>query len=79
MKKSFIKLYMDGAVVLIGAVAVNIAAKTFGVMTWFEFAGNIADHGFGPALSGQSPLSLVFLLLIYPLILGLLVRISYKY
>lgn len=79
MKKSIIKLYFDGAVVLIGAIAINMVAKSFGVTTWFEFAIDISQNGFAPALTGQTTISLVFLLLIYPLILGLLVRISYKY
>ena len=74
-----LKLYMDGAVVLVGAILVNIGAKFMDVTTWFQFANDIAFKGFGEAVSGQSPLSLLFLFVVYPLILGFLVRMSYKY
>ena len=57
-----IKIYFAGLIVLVGAIAVNALAKLLKLPSWYDFLSN-------PKVSA---VSLLWLFIIYPLLLGLI-------
>ena len=63
-----LKLLASGWVVLVGAIGANALASALSLDTWYSFLSN-------PSVSF---LSLVWLFLLYPLILGLLTYLTHR-
>jgi hypothetical protein len=72
MKKP-LKYFGIGWIVLAGAVAINIAVKRLGVTIWSDYITAIGAQGFSQATLALNAVDIAFLLLFYPLLLGLLV------
>jgi len=62
-------IYLAGIVVLVIAILINLLAQKLGIITWYGFLENITRHGFSQTIISKWP-HLIFLLIIYPLILG---------
>ena len=65
-------VFVVGFAILIGAIIVNILAGVLGLNTWYSFAIEIGKSGFFSALKGQGVVSLLFLFVVYPFLLGLI-------
>lgn len=65
-------IYAVGFAILLGAMVINILATYLGLSTWYSFAGKIAGQGIGKALAEESILSMIFLFIIYPGLLGVI-------
>jgi hypothetical protein len=66
-----IQITLIGYSILIGAIAFNAAANGAGLTTWYPFGLSIFREGVFSAFKSQSFLSLLFLFVGYPLLLGL--------
>lgn len=67
-----VKIFAVGLGVLIAAVLMNFAANKLGIIGWYEFLNNIGKSGFAKTFESTSPLSLIFLFILYPFLLGLI-------
>jgi hypothetical protein len=63
--------FVIGVAILVVAILVNVLATVGGVSTWYGFLADIRDHGLLAAIRNEGVLSLLFLFLLYPLLLGL--------
>lgn len=73
------KIYLTGAVVLLGAIVVNAAAYYFSVPTWYNLFQLVSQKGLAEALGSLSLASALFLFLVYPFLLGLLAYFCFKF
>ncbi len=64
------KIFISGLSILIFAVVVNYLAIQLGLMTWYGFFEEVGRIGFSEALKNQSIYSIIFMIFIYPLVLG---------
>jgi hypothetical protein len=71
-----LKLYLIGLCILVGAIAANVLASTFGLISWYDFVMLFRKNG-NAAFKEIRLLDWVWLLLAYPLILGLSARFGY--
>jgi hypothetical protein len=60
-----------GFTVLIVAIILNVLANLLGINTWYGFINSISVNGFLSALKKEKIISLFFMFIIYPLVLGL--------
>ncbi|MCF7910698.1 hypothetical protein K9L16_03435 [Candidatus Pacearchaeota archaeon] len=67
-----LKILVTGIAILIGAIFMNFLAKKFSIATWYEFLEDVKFDGFSRAIKFQRNISLVFMFIIYPLLLGLI-------
>jgi hypothetical protein len=72
-----LRIYLVGLAVLIAAVALNLLSNLFGLATWYSFLNQIAQRGFVPAVQELKAYEILFLILIYPLLLGLTAYLTY--
>jgi hypothetical protein len=63
--------YIIGIVILGVAIILNTLALKFGILTWYSFIGEIGKGGIIQAVKYAGVLSLFFLFILYPLVLGL--------
>ena len=68
---NIIEIFAIGFGILIGAIVINILANMLGITTWYTFAKNISKQGI-KAITETGILSLIFLFIIYPFLLGLI-------
>ncbi|MFT4282967.1 MAG: hypothetical protein ACMXX6_00925 [Candidatus Woesearchaeota archaeon] len=68
-KQKMLTIFFTGIIILITAILINLIANYLNIITWYEYIQNIVDLGFVEA-SKNSGLSLIFLYLIYPFLLG---------
>lgn len=73
--KIIFKIFLIGLSVLVAALAVNLFASAANLLTWYDFTVKIYEFGFTSAVKDLSFSSIIFLVLIYPFILGL---VAYK-
>jgi hypothetical protein len=64
------KIFALGLAILIGAIIINAIATITGLTTWYAFINNIRQTGLLKAIVNEKIISLIFLFLIYPLLLG---------
>ena len=67
--KELLIIFMTGVFILVGAIIINSLAKTIGLTTWYDLLINLKNNGI-KELSNTNFLSLIFLFVIYPLVLG---------
>jgi hypothetical protein len=72
-------IFIIGIIILVGAIIINSLATYLSLTTWFSFIESISQSGFLTTLKEQSILSLLFLFIIYPLLLGLLAWLGFRY
>lgn len=72
------RIFLIGLLILLFAVAVNLIANHFGVVTWYELLNSINRIGLIDSLSQLGILSILFLFLIYPYFLGLTAHLSLR-
>lgn len=75
----FLKVYSGGVVILISAIILNLVAKIFKISTWYDLIFQIKEKGIVGTLISQSVLSLIFLFIIYPLFLGIVGYLIFRY
>jgi hypothetical protein len=63
--------FVIGVAILVVAILVNALATAAGISTWYGFLGDIREEGPLTAIRNEGILSLLFLFLLYPLVLGL--------
>lgn len=68
--KKFFQIFITGLGILLVAIVLNFLANYLGIETWYTFLGSIQKKGF-LRVTKDNWLSLIFLILIYPFILGL--------
>ena len=71
-------ILLSGFIILIGAILVNLIAKSLELSTWFDFLEDIKNKGFSQTIKQIGFISILYLILIYPFILGVLVWICFK-
>jgi hypothetical protein len=64
-------VFVIGVAILVVAIVVNGLAIAAGVSTWYGFLEAVQAQGLLQAIRRERPFSLLFLLLLYPFILGL--------
>ncbi len=64
------KIYLNGVIILIGAILVNFIAKYLGILTWYDFLNDIREANL---------VDYIFLFLIYPFSLGSLAYFGNKF
>ena len=64
-------IYLTGITILVVAIIVNGLAQVAGVTTWYGFISSIQTQGFIQATRNESILSIGFLFVLYPGILGM--------
>lgn len=67
----YIHIFIVGVVILVGAIIINLIASALGLSTWFKFVADVQADGFA-AFAKQGILSLLYLFVIYPAVLGAL-------
>jgi len=72
-----LKVYLAGLVVLIVAVVLNLLANVIGLATWYNFFNQVSQRGFFPALQSLKMIEILFLILLYPLLLGLAAYLTF--
>ena len=65
-----LEIFMLGVGVLVAALIANFLAMRLNINTWYGFVSDIGDYNLMTAITRQTPLDMIFLFLIYPLILG---------
>ena len=65
-----LKIIVTGWGVLIAALLINALEIKLGITNWYQFIDLISKYGFPKVFQKVSPLSLLFLFLIYPSLLG---------
>lgn len=73
------KVFLAGWIVLVVAIILNYIAIKFGLTTWYDFAGIIGKHGLIEAVKRIGVVSVVFLLVVYPFVLGLAALFSLRF
>ncbi|MFW6283637.1 MAG: DUF7672 family protein [Minisyncoccales bacterium] len=69
-------IFITGFFILIGAIFFNIIANFIGLVTWYDFIYGLAENGFKEFLK-LNFLSVFFLFIFYPFLLGLIGYLSY--
>jgi hypothetical protein len=72
-----LKIYLAGLVVLIVAVVLNLLANALGMATWYSFLNQVSQRGFLLALQSLKAIEILFLILLYPLLLGLAAYLTF--
>lgn len=70
MHMSITQIYGTGLAILIGAILINMIATFLGIATWYSYIHTIRASGFLQATKQIGILSIIFLYVIYPTILG---------
>ena len=70
MSQPFVTIAASGYTILIGAIILNILATALGIMTWYGFLESATAHGFFGAIGHAGVISVVYLFVLYPLLLG---------
>jgi hypothetical protein len=66
-----LKMLLAGLAVLVAAILLNILANLLGISTWYDFLQAVSQGGFTEAVRRLNALEYIFLLLLYPFMLGL--------
>lgn len=74
---SILQIFIIGIGILIVAIVVNIFATLMGLETWYSFIIYAQKNGLAHSLSAKWP-HLLFLVFIYPFILGLTAYYLFK-
>jgi hypothetical protein len=72
-----LKIFLAGLVVLIAAVVLNLLANVIGLPTWYSFLNQASEQGFYPAVHDLKAIEFLFLILLYPLLLGLAAYLTF--
>jgi hypothetical protein len=75
----YFKIYIAGLIILIVAILLNIIATNLRISTWFSLIKEINENGFTKTINNQSIISILFLFLIYPFLLGLFVFLFFNF
>jgi hypothetical protein len=67
----FLKIHLAGMAVLMAAIGLNLLANILGLSTWYDFLGAASQQGLMAALRRLSVLDTLFLIVLYPFLLGL--------
>lgn len=67
---TIIKIILTGFAILITAIILNVLANILKITTWYDVLNNITKHGIS-VLKQESITSIIFLIILYPAILGL--------
>jgi hypothetical protein len=66
-----LKILLAGLAVLVVAILLNILANLLGISTWYDFLQAVSQEGFIGAVRRLKAMEYIFLLLLYPFMLGL--------
>jgi hypothetical protein len=66
-----LRIYLAGMAVLLAAIGLNLLANFMGLSTWYDFLGTVSEQGLMAALRRLSALDYLFLIVLYPFLLGL--------
>lgn len=72
-------VYIHGVVILIGALLINVAATWLGLPSWYDFLPILRDNGIWQGIQQVGWLAAAYLLVGYPLLLGMLVGLAMRY
>jgi hypothetical protein len=73
-----VKIYLAGITVLIAAVFLNLAAGWLNLSTWYSFLNAVSENGLSSTLQSMKLIDYVFLMVIYPGLLGLAAYLSFR-
>jgi hypothetical protein len=68
--QTFLTVAAAGYAILIGAIVLNLLATSLGLVTWYGFLESAAAHGCSGAIREAGVISIVYLFVLYPLLLG---------
>jgi len=71
MGNIYFNIFLSGVLILLIAMVVNVLATVLGLFTWYDFLKNIQANGFLETIKNTGALSLFFLFLVYPSVLGI--------
>jgi len=77
MIETLIKIFLVGLGILVFAILTNLIANLLGIETWYSFINNSRENGLLYSIKSKW-LHLMFLIFIYPLILGSSAYFFYK-
>jgi len=73
-----LKIYLAGLAVLIVAILLNGLANLLHLATWYSVLNSISEIGLASALRSLKVLDFLFLLLVYPFLLGLAAYLVFR-
>jgi hypothetical protein len=73
------KIYGMGVIILVAAVLVNGAAAWMGLPSWYDFFRTAGEMGIRRAAGQAGLVGMIFLLLIYPFLLGAAAYLALKW
>ena len=76
---NYLHAYIMGLVILVIAIILNLIANTLKITMWFTYLPMIKEVGFFKASIEVGILSILFMYVIYPLLLGLSAYITISY
>ncbi len=79
MENIYLNIFLSGLVILIVAVFVNFLAGFLGLSTWYDFLKDMQVNGVLETIKSTNFLSYLFLLLIYPFVLGFSGYLAFTY
>ena len=68
-----LRVLLYGWMILLAAILVNVLANTLGVATWYDYVMRISELGLKTATLSLGLHEYIFLIVIYPCILGIVV------
>jgi hypothetical protein len=79
MIMSLLTMFLLGILILLGAIIINVVASLLGIIGWYSYIDMIRAEGFLSATKNVGILSILFMYIIYPLLLGLIAKYSIDY
>lgn len=74
-----LEIWLVGFAILGGAIILNICAQALGITTWYGLIAHITQSSLFEAIKKESLISLLFLFLVYPLLLGIICYYAVRY
>jgi hypothetical protein len=73
----FVKIGMAGTAILVVAILLNLLANALGLATWYDFLTAVSQQGIGEGLRRMRAVDYVFLIVLYPFMLGLAAYLAF--
>ncbi len=72
-----LKIGLAGTAILVVAILLNLLANLFGLATWYDLLNAVSQQGMVEALRRLRAVDFLFLILLYPFMLGLAAYLTF--
>jgi hypothetical protein len=77
--QQYLRIFLIGIIILVGAIIINVLASLLGLQTWFSFIELTTNKGLNSAFKEVGFVSLLYLFVVYPFVLGFLGYLGNKW